>query len=88
MKYYEELLIDRFAWSDVYDIAREVIKRIDASGDTEDELKAAIESTKIRTADKWKLCEHYATPDNCDWDAVIDAFYNDLLEIAEAYSEC
>lgn len=92
MKKYEELLTAKFAWSDVYYIARNVIERIDqadAEEDVTDALGNALDEELIYIEDQWTLCKYYAIPTDCKWGEVIEQFYNDLYPIAELYvQEC
>ena len=92
MKKYEELLNEKFAWSDVYDIARNLVERIDkndADADIASALYDALDEELIYTEDQWTLCKYYTTPDNCSWNDVIEEFYNDLYPIVEMYmQEC
>lgn len=90
MKQYEKLLKDRFPWSDVYDVARDIIERIETPvEDVGAALMNAINEWVVFTDEKWALCKHYTLPEKCVWQEVKEDFCNDLLDIAKAYaSEC
>lgn len=78
-------IIKKFNYnSDIIDIARNIIDRMDE--DSEDELNQCMDDELIYTSDIWKVIQYYITPaelGNTSLSDVFMYFYEDILSCLE-----
>lgn len=75
----ETLLIEKFGFGEVEKIAESIIERMEAP--TEEELLNSINDSLIYYDDQWEIMKHYQLPHEANFDAAMEEFYNDLVEI-------
>ena len=76
-------VLSRHFGGDIYDLAEEILDRIDAvdfKADPYEALYDAMDTGMIYTADQWTMIEHYCTPQNADYDSAWTDFENELMD--------
>lgn len=81
----KKLCAEQFGNSGVCAIAISIFERMEAP--TEEELQQAMDDDLIYYKDQWDIIQYYQNPREANFYEAMDNFYNDLLDILQAYND-
>lgn len=80
-----KLCIEQFGMCEVCLTAKSIFERMEEP--TEEELHQAMDDELIYDEDLWEIIKYYQRPCDANFYEAMDEFYNDLLDILQAYND-